>query len=156
MKQSANLIFSMKPAFDTTEVISLLRRGIAAGHWTLQDLDVPSRGWVITMEDAKRIPGFTPPVFRNPLRDEPTTTERVQITDPRDFPVVATIADPVQRGGTPLSMAADRPVAESFSNAGVQGHEGCVGDETDYGDEAHLGASWEIGASGVGELSDDW
>jgi len=146
----------MKPAFDAAEVCRLLRRGIEAGHWTLQDLDVPSRGWVITMEDAKRIPGFTPPVFRNPLRDEPTPAERVQITDPRDFPVVTAAADPVQRGSAPLPMAAHGSVAESFSNAGVQGHEGCVGDETDYGDQTHLGTAWEGSSFGVGKLSDDW
>jgi len=146
----------MKPAFDTAEVCRLLRRGIENKHWTLQDLDVPSRGWVITMEDAKRIPGFTPPVFRNPLRDEPTPTERVQVTDPRDFALAPTPADPVQRGGAPLPMATDGSVAESFSHAGLQGQEGRMGDAADYGDEAHLGATGEGSASGVGELSDDW
>jgi len=146
----------MKKAFDTTEVISLLRRGIAAGHWTLQDLDVPSPGWVITMEDAKRIPGFIPPVFRNPLRDEPTPAERVQVTDPRDFPVVAAAADPVQRGSAPLPMATDGTVAGSFSHTGLQGPEGRMGDAENHGDQAHLGATGEGSASGVGELSDDW
>jgi len=146
----------MKPAFDAAEVCRLLRRGIEAGHWTLQDLDVPSRGWVITMEDAKRIPGFTPPVFRNPLRDEPTPAERVQITDPRDFPVVTAAADPVQRGSAPLLPRADGAVAESFGDAGVQGHEGPVGDAADHGDEAHLGAAWEGSTQGVGGFSDDW
>lgn len=146
----------MKKAFDMAEVIALLRRGIAAGHWTLQDLDVPSRGWVITMEDAKRIPGFTPPTYRNPLRDEPTTTERVEVVSPRDFPLAAATPDPVQRGGPSLLLGADGAVAESFSDAGVQRHEGCVGDEANHGDQTHLGAAWESGASGVGELSDDW
>ena len=146
----------MKPVFDLAEVCRLLRRGIENKHWTMQDLDVPSRGWVITMEDAKRIPGFTPPVFRNPLRDEPTPAERVQVTDPRDFTLAPAPADPVQRGSAPLPMAAHGPVAESFSDAGVQGHEGCVGDEADYGDEAHLGAAWEGGAFGAGDVSDDW
>lgn len=146
----------MKRVFDLAEVIALLRRGIAAGHWTLQDLDVPSRGWVITMEDAKRIPGFTPPTYRNPLRDEPTPAERVEVVSPRDFPVAATAPDPVQRGGSSLLLGADGSVAESLSNAGVQGHEGCVGDEADHGDQAHLGAPWEGGTQGVGELSDDW
>lgn len=146
----------MKLAFDLTEVRLLLRRGIEAGHWTMQDLDVPSRGWVITMEDAKRIPGFTPPTYRNLLRDEPTPSERVQVTDPRDFALAPAAADPVQRGGTPLPMATHGPVAESFSNTGVQRHEGCVGDEADHGDQTHLGAAWESGASGAGEFSDDW
>jgi len=146
----------VKRAFDLAEVITLLRRGIAAGHWTLQDLDVPSRGWVITMEDAKRIPGFTPPIHRNPLRDEPTTAERVEVVSPRDFPVAATAPDPVQRGGSSLLLGADGAVAESLSDAGMQGHEGSVGNAADHGDEAHLGAAWEGSTQGVGELSDDW
>jgi len=146
----------MKPAFDMAEVRRLLRRGIENKHWTLQDLDVPSPGWIITMEDAKRIPGFIPPAFRNPLRDEPTPAERVEVVSPRDFPVVAAVADPVQRGSAPLPVAANGSVAESFSDAGLQGDKGRVGDAQDYGDEAHLGTTWEGGASGVGDLSDDW
>lgn len=146
----------MRLAFDLTEVRLLLRRGIAAGHWRLEDLDRPSPGWVITMEDAKRIPGFKPPTYRNLLRDEPTPTERVQVTDPRDFALAPAPTDSVQRGSTPLPMATHGPVAESFSDAGMQGHEGRMGDEEDYGDETHLGATWEGGASGAGELPDDW
>ena len=146
----------MKQAFDLVEVRRLLRRGIEAKHWTLQDLDVPSRGWVITMEDAKRIPGFTPPTYRNLLRDEPTTTERVQITDPRDFPLAEAAPDHVQRGSAPLPMGTHGPVAESFSDAGLQGHEGPMGDEADHGDEAHLGTAWEVGSFGAGDVSEDW
>jgi hypothetical protein len=146
----------MKKAFDTAEVITLLRRGIAAGHWTLQDLDVPSRGWVITMEDAKRIPGFTPRPYRNLLRDEPTATERVEVVSPRDFQVATATPDPVQRGSTPLLLGTDGAVAESFRDASLQGHEGCVGDEAHHGDEAHLGTPREGGTQGAGEFFDDW
>jgi hypothetical protein len=146
----------MKPAFELAEVRRLLRRGVDAGHWTLQDLDNPSPGWLITMEDAKRIAGFTPPTYRNLLRDEPTPTERVEIVSPRDFAVVETVADPVQRGSAPLLPRTDGYMAESFSDAGVQGQEGCVGDEADYGDEAHLGAAWKGSAFGIGDVFDDW
>ena len=146
----------MKPAFELAEVRRLLRRGVDANHWTLQDLDTPSRGWVITMEDAKRIPGFTPPTYRNLLRDEPTTTERVQITDPRDFPLAEAAPDHVQRGSAPLPVGTHGPMAEPFSDAGLQGHEGSVGDEADHGDEAHLGTAWEVGSFGAGDLSEDW
>jgi len=145
----------MKPAFDLAEVQRLLRRGIDAGHWTLQDLDVPSLGWRISMEDAKRIPGFTPRPYRNLLRDEPTP-ERVQITDPRDFAVAQAPANHVQRGSAPLSVGTNGAMAESLSHEGVQGDKGSVGDEADYGDEAHLGAAWEGSAFGVGDVSDDW
>ena len=146
----------MKQAFDLVEVRRLLRRGIDAKHWTLQDLDNPSPGWLITMEDAKRIPGFTPPTYRNLLRDEPTPTERVEIVSPRDFAVAETVADPVQRGSAPLLPRADGYVAESFSDAGLQGPEGSVGDEADYGDETYLGASGEDGAFSPRDVSDDW
>jgi hypothetical protein len=146
----------MKPAFDLAEVQRLLRRGIDAGHWTLQDLDVPSLGWRISMEDAKRIPGFTPRPYRNLLRDEPAPAERVQITDPRDFAVAQAPANHVQRGSAPLSVGTNGAMAEPLSHEGVQGHEGSVGDEADHGDEAHLGAAWEGSASGVGDVSDDW
>ena len=146
----------MKPAFDLAEVQRLLRRGIDAGHWTLQDLDVPSMGWRISMEDAKRIPGFTPRPYRNLLRDEPAPAERVQITDPRDFAVAQAPANHVQRGSAPLSVGTNGAMAEPLSHEGVQGHEGSVGDEADHGDEAHLGTAWEGSASGVGDVSDDW
>jgi len=146
----------MKQAFDLTEVRLLLRRGIAAGHWTLEQLDLPSPGWVITMEDARRIPGFVPPAYRNLLRDEPTPAERVQVTDPRDFALAPAAADPVQRGSAPLPMATNGSVVESFSDAGVQGEEGRMGDAKDHGDQAHLGTTWEGGASSTGDLSDDW
>lgn len=146
----------MKPAFDLAEVQRLLRRGIDAGHWTLQDLDVPSLGWRISMEDAKRIPGFTPRPYRNLLRDEPAPAERVQITDPRDFAVAQAPANHVQRGSAPLSVGTNGAMAEPLSHEGVQGHEGSVGDEADHGDEAHLGTAWEGSASGVGDVSDDW
>jgi hypothetical protein len=146
----------MKPAFDLAEVQRLLRRGIDAGHWTLQDLDVPSLGWRISMEDAKRIPGFTPRPYRNLLRDEPTPTERVEVVSPRDFAVAEPVTDQVRRGGAPVLLGANRAVAESFGDEGVQGHEGCVGDEAHHGDEAHLGTTWEVSSSGVGEFPDDW
>jgi hypothetical protein len=146
----------MRLAFDLTEVRRLLRRGIDAKHWTLQDLDSPSPGWLITMEDAKRIAGFTPPVYQNLLRDEPTPTERVEIVSPRDFAVAETLADPVQRGSTPVLPRTDGHMVEPFSDAGLQGPERCVGDEADYGDQAYLGTSGEDGTQGVGGFSDDW
>ena len=146
----------MRLAFDLTEVRRLLRRGIDAKHWTLQDLDNPSPGWLITMEDAKRIAGFIPPTYRNLLRDEPTPTERVEIVSPRDFAVAETVADPVQRGSAPVLPRTDGYVAESFSDPSLQEQERCLGDEADYGDETYLGASGEDGTQSVGGFPDDW
>jgi len=147
----------MEKAFDITSVLLTLRKGIEKGYWTIEQLDHPSIGWEMNAKAfALRYPKYQQPQYRNLLRDEPTPTERVQVTDPRDFALAPAAADPVQRGSAPLPVATHGPVAESFSDAGVQGHEGCVGDEADYGDKAHLGAAWEGSTSGVGELSDDW
>lgn len=147
----------MNKVFDPTEVRLLLRRGVSAGYWTVEQLDEPSIGWKMNAKAfALHYPKYQQPQYRNLLRDEPTPTERVQVTDPRDFALAPAAADPVQRGSAPLPMATHGSMAESFSDAGVQGHEGCVGDEADYGDQTHLGTAWEGGASGVGELSDDW
>ena len=146
----------MKPAFELAEVRRLLRRGMDAGRWRIEDLDKPSPGWVITMEDAKRIPGFIPPAYQNLLRDEPTPTERVEIVSPRDFAVAEPVANPVQRGSAQVLPPTDWGVAEPFSDPGLQGHERSVGDEADYGDETHLGAEGQGGASGLGIVPDDW
>lgn len=147
----------MKKAFDVTEVRLLLRRGVAAGHWTVEQLDEPSPGWRMNAKAfALHYPKYQQTQYRNLLRDESTPTERVEVVSPRDFPVAATTPDPVQRGGPSLLLGTDGAMAESLSNAGVQGHEGCVGDEAHHGDQAHLGTAWEVSSSGAGELPDDW
>jgi hypothetical protein len=146
----------LKLTFNPDDARRVLRQGIEKGRWTLQDLDTPPPGWLLNELDAKLIPGFTPPAYRNLLRDEPTTAERVEVVSPRDFAVVDATPNPVQRGSTPVLLGANGAVAESLSDAGVQGHEGRVGDEADHGDQAHLGAAWEGGAQGVGGFSDDW
>ena len=75
----------MKQAFDLTEVRLLLRKGIEAGHWTLEDLDTPSMGWA---ENAKSFrlhhPLYVQHEYRNPLRDVPSEPS-VEVISPRDF-----------------------------------------------------------------------
>ncbi len=147
----------MEKAFDIYSVLLTLRKGVEKGYWTVEQLDEPSSGWRLNARSfALHYPKYKQPTYRNLLRDEPTPTERVEIVSPRDFAVVEAVADPVQRGGAPLLPRTNGYMAESFSDAGVQGQEGCVGDEADYGDEAYLGAAWEGSASGVGDVSDDW
>jgi len=145
-----------KLTFNPDDARRVLRQGIEKGRWTLQDLDNPPPGWLLSELDAKRIPGFTPRPYRNLLRDEPAPAERVQITDPRDFAVAQAPANHVQRGSAPLSVGTNGAMAEPLSHESVQGHQGSVGDEADHGDKAHLGAAWEGGAFGVGDISDDW
>ena len=75
----------MKKAFDLTEVRTLLRRMIASGYITLEDLDTPSMGW---HENAKSFrlhhPKYQQHEYRNPLRD-PEPDPVVSVSDPRDF-----------------------------------------------------------------------
>ena len=75
----------MEPIQDLTATRLLLRRGIEAGHWTLEDLDTPSYGW---RENAKRFrvhhPNYNQHQYRNPLR-YPEQPETVQRSEPRDF-----------------------------------------------------------------------
>ena len=103
----------MKPAFDLTEVRLLLRRGIEAGHWTLEDLDRPSMGW---KENADRFrlhyPKYEQPVYRNPLRD-PEAAAAVSLSDPRDFTPTAGQTLALEPPG-PLSQPSDdhRPSTE--------------------------------------------
>lgn len=147
----------MKKTFDPLEVRLLLRRGVEAGYWTVEQLDQPSNGWKMNAKAfALHYPKYQQTQYRNLLRDEPTATERVEVVSPRDFPVVTAPADPVPRGSASVLLPANGAVAESLSDAGVQGHEGSMGDATDHGDKAHLGATGEGSAQGVGGFSDDW
>ena len=99
---------------DLTATCLLLRRGIDAGYWTLEDLDTPSPGWA---ENAKRFrldnPLYVQHEYRNPLRDH-HQPPAVEITSPRDF------AAPSPRPGVPpgdsplplpreLDLALDHP-----------------------------------------------
>lgn len=147
----------MKKVFDETTVRLTLRHGLEKGYWTVEQLDQPSMGW---QQNAKHFalhyPKYQQPQYRNLLRDEPTPTERVEIVSPRDFAVVETPADPVQRGGASLLPRTNGDMVEPFRDASVQGQEGSVGDEADYGDQTHLGATGEISASGTGDFPDDW
>ena len=61
----------MKQAFDPASVRDILRRGIANGWWTLEDLDTPSPGFISNMDvDRRHFPsGYQGIEHRNLLRD---------------------------------------------------------------------------------------
>ena len=71
----------------------LLRRGIEAGYWTLEQLDQPSPGWA---DNAKRFrihhPNYVQHEYRNPLRDQNDPV--VQRSEPRDFTPTAGTTNP--------------------------------------------------------------
>jgi hypothetical protein len=63
----------VNPAFDPASVRTLLRRGIANGWWTLEDLDIPSYGFRENLKVDRRLfpNGYTGIQHRNLLRDSP-------------------------------------------------------------------------------------
>jgi hypothetical protein len=75
----------MKLLQDLTETRLLLRRMVAKGYVTIEQLDHPSPGWA---ENAKRFrihhPNYEQHQYRNPLRDDDQQPEPVQPvqTDP--------------------------------------------------------------------------
>ena len=38
----------MKPAFDRSSIIKTLKDGVKKGLWTIEDLDTPSPGWIMS------------------------------------------------------------------------------------------------------------
>ncbi len=93
----------MKKAFDLAEVRILLRRMVASGYVTVEQLDTPSMGW---QENAKTFrlnhPKYPQPEYVNLLRvSDPEPV--VQVSDPRDFTPVegATPAEPLDLPLTP-------------------------------------------------------
>ena len=62
----------MKPLYDLTSVLSTLRKGIAKGYWTLEDLD-------------NRPPGSIAKTHRNLLRAQSATEQIEAGPSPRDF-----------------------------------------------------------------------
>ena len=100
----------MEPIQDINATRRLLRRGIEAGYWTLEDLDTPSMGWA---ENAKAFrinhPLYVQHEYRNPLRDhhQPPT---VEITSPRDF-AAPNPRPGVPPGDSPLSLPRELDLA---------------------------------------------
>ena len=67
-------------------IINILRKGVEAGRWTVDNLDTPSAGWTAnTRVDRRTFPGgYTGKQHRNLLR-EAQPSERVEVVSPRDF-----------------------------------------------------------------------
>ena len=92
----------MERIFNTLSVIKLLKDGLKKPNpanpkkkmWTLKDLDKPSFGWTQCVKDCEGNPlfkkGYQGVKFTNLARTtipEPKKIEeKVQITDPKDFP----------------------------------------------------------------------
>ncbi len=62
----------MKRLYNLSSVLSTLRKGIAKGYWTLEDLDKPP-------------PGNVSKTFRNLLRNQSAVEQIEAGPSPRDF-----------------------------------------------------------------------
>ena len=78
----------MNPAFDLNTIRMTLKRAVEAGHFTVEQLDTPSPGFVRnTRCDRRTFPGGYEGVqFRNLLREAGSAPEAVQVTSERDLP----------------------------------------------------------------------
>ena len=144
----------MKRAFDSYSVRFTLQRGINAGHWTLADLDQPSRGWLATQEQTCHIPAFTHPPHRNLLRDQPPT-EAVQPISPRDFDVAA--IPRANEGSRNLDLLPQRwppePQVPDLSNRGdLSSYQDLGTNGSDHGQTLCLGSSWQHHPPSAGTL----
>ena len=81
----------MKKLYDVSSVRLTLRRAVEAGHFTVEQLDTPSPGFVTcTAVDRAHFPGGYEGVqFHNLLRQPGSAPEAVQVTSERDLPPLA-------------------------------------------------------------------
>ena len=95
----------MKPAFDLASIRLTLMRAVQNGHFTVEQLDTPSAGFIQnTRCDRRTFPGGYEGVqFRNLLREAGVAPEAVQVTSERDLPPLPHGVTPAQPDG-PLTL----------------------------------------------------
>ena len=80
--------------FDKASLIHTLKDGIKKGYWTLEQLDTPPAGWTQVIEDCEKNPAFPngyegikyTNLARLSIPEPKKTEEKVELTDPKDFP----------------------------------------------------------------------
>ena len=83
----------MEQLFDQVSLIKTLKGGIKKGYWSLEDLDRPPPGWTECVNNCKGNPafpqGYQGVKYRNLARVErpPKQQEKIEIIDPKDFPI---------------------------------------------------------------------
>ena len=90
----------------------ILREGVEKGHWTVEQLDHPSLGFIdCTAVDREHFRGGYEGVqFRNLLRDTAQPhPEAVQVISDRDLPPMPQGVTPAQRQDLPLTLEDDCP-----------------------------------------------
>ena len=144
----------MKQAFDLASVRRTLQRGITAGHWSLDDLDQPSQGWMYQVIQSNRIHGFSHPSHCNLLRDQPPA-EAVQPISPRDFDVAA--ATTPNEGQRNVDLLPQRwppdPQVPDFGHGGdFSSHQDPSTNGPDHGQTPVMGSSWQHHTPSAGTL----
>ena len=102
----------MRPLSDISSVIQTLRKGVEAGHWTVEDLDRPSPGFVSMTRVDRRIfqGGYEGVQFRNLLRDGPPVVEKVQVIADKDLPPMPHGVTPAQHEDLPITLEEEFPL----------------------------------------------
>ena len=97
----------MKPAFDLASIRLTLKKAVQNGHFTVEQLDTPSAGFIRnTRCDRRTFPGGYEGVqFRNLLREDPAPAPVVQAApDPKDFGEVLPVANTPPQPDGPLTL----------------------------------------------------
>ena len=101
----------MKPAFDLASIRLTLMKAVQNGHFTVEQLDTPSAGFIEnTRCDRRTFPGGYEGVqFRNLLRDDPAAAPTIQAAPhPKDFAEVLPKSNtPTQSEPLPLTLEQD-------------------------------------------------
>ena len=95
----------MKQAFDLASIRLTLKKAVQNGHFTVEQLDTPSAGFIAnTRCDRRTFPsGYEGVQFRNLLREDGVAPEAVQVTSERDLPPMPHGVTPAQPDG-PLTL----------------------------------------------------
>ena len=101
----------MKPAFDLNSIRMTLKRAVEAGHFTVEQLDTPSPGFVHnTCCDRRTFPGGYEGVqHKNLLREAGSAPEAVQVTSERDLPPMPHGITPAQTPELPVTLEEPDP-----------------------------------------------
>ena len=98
----------MNKLYDLASIRLTLMKAVQNGHFTVEQLDTPSPGFVTcTAVDREHFPGGYEGVqFRNLLREDPAPTPTVQAApDPKDFAEVLPKSNtPAQAPELPLTL----------------------------------------------------
>ena len=144
----------MKRFLDLSAVQAILQRGINAGYWTMEQLDIPPPDYEYQLLQARRSsyfgPNFDYPIpYFNPLRN-PNTGEAVQPISPRDFDVAA--ATRPNKGQPDVDLLPHQwpPVPRVRHEPDLGGHQDAAADGGDHGQSPHLGTTRQHDPSSAG------